>query len=67
MHDKHHMALLLALHLFLFAGCAGLNQYQTDDHQVIAGLDGPVKVVRDEKGMAYIHARAMNDAIHALG
>ena len=57
----------LVLSLFLFLGCAGLNRYQTDGNLVLMGLDAPVKVVRDEKGMAYIHAETMADAMRALG
>jgi penicillin amidase len=53
--------------LFLLAGCAGLNRYQTDGTLVLKGLAAPVKVVRDEKGMAYIHADSLDDAMRALG
>jgi penicillin amidase len=57
----------LMLCLSLFAGCAGLNRYQTDGSLVLTGIDAPVKVVRDEKGMAYIYADTLDDAMHALG
>ncbi|BBO67347.1 penicillin amidase [Desulfosarcina alkanivorans] len=57
----------LMLSLSVFAGCAGLNRYPTGGSLVLAGIDAPVKVVRDDKGMAYIHADTMDDAMRALG
>jgi penicillin amidase len=50
-----------------FAACASLNSYQTSGETRISGLKQPVKVVRDEKGMAYIYARDMDDAVLAQG
>ena len=60
-------ALPLMFSLLLFAGCAGLNRYPTDGTLALTGIDAPVKVVRDEKGMAYLHAETLNDAMRALG
>lgn len=60
-------SLPLVLCLFLFAGCAGFNRYQTDGTLVLKDLDSPVKVIRDEKGMAYIYADSLGDAMRALG
>lgn len=60
-------ALLLICSLLLFAGCAGLNRYPTGGTLVLTGIDAPVTVVRDEKGMAYIHAETLDDAMRALG
>lgn len=57
----------LMLCLFLWTGCAGLNRYQTDGSLVVKGLDASVKVARDEKGMAYIYAETLDDAMRALG
>jgi len=57
----------LLLCLFLLVGCAGRNRYQIDGTLVLNGIDAPVKVVRDEKGMAYIHAETLDDAMRALG
>ena len=48
-------------------GCAFLNEYQESGELTLAGLKAPVKVMRDEKGMAYIHARNMDDALMAHG
>jgi len=53
--------------MLLLAGCAGLNRYPVDGSLVLDGLDEQVNVVRDEKGMAYIHAATMDDAMLALG
>lgn len=48
-------------------GCAGLNDYQVSGQMKLAGLTASVTVRRDEKGMAYIHARNMDDAVMAHG
>jgi penicillin G amidase len=61
--------LFLAL-MFLFAGisaCSFLNSFQTEGTLVLPGLKAPVTVLRDEKGMAYIYAQDMHDAIMAQG
>lgn len=52
--------------LFLIAGCA-VNRYPTGGSLVLENLAAPVKVTRDEKGMAYIHADSLDDAMRALG
>jgi len=44
-----------------------LNRYQTEGTIVLPGLSRPVTVTRDEKGMAYIHAQTLPDAIMAQG
>lgn len=49
------------------AGCAFLNRYQKEGDLSIPGLVQPVTVIRDEKGMAYIHARNVDDVILAHG
>ena len=64
---KYQFVLLLILSLFLFSGCAGLNRYRTDGNLILKLLDAPVKVVQDEKGMAYVYADSLDDAMRALG
>lgn len=44
-----------------------LNGYQINGDIALAGLQAPVRVVRDAKGMAYIHAENLSDARHAQG
>jgi len=44
-----------------------LNRYQSEGTIVLPGLSQPVTVMRDEKGMAYIYARTLHDAIMAQG
>jgi penicillin amidase len=58
--------LLIFVSIILFA-CSILNSYQASGTLVLPGLKGPVMVLRDEKGMAYIYARDMDDAIMAQG
>jgi penicillin G amidase len=61
--------LFLAL-MFLVAGisaCSFLNSFQTGGTLVLPGLKAPVKVHRDEKGMAYVYAQDMYDAVMAQG
>jgi penicillin G amidase len=64
---RHIICYALLCCLFLMAGCAGLNRYPTGGSHVLENLAAPVKVVRDEKGMAYIHADSLDDAMRALG
>lgn len=44
-----------------------INDYQIDGEITFPSLDKPVEVIRDEKGMAYIHAENLTDAIKAQG
>lgn len=48
-------------------GCSRLNSFQKDGELELSGLKAPVKVLRDEKGMAYIYAQNREDAIMAHG
>lgn len=48
-------------------GCATMNNYQISGDLHLGGLKEPVKVIRDEKGMAYIHAGSLDDVIKAQG
>lgn len=43
------------------------NNYQTDGSLRLQGLKEQVKVVRDEKGMPYIHAKNIEDLLMAQG
>ncbi|MBW2192644.1 MAG: penicillin acylase family protein, partial [Deltaproteobacteria bacterium] len=43
------------------------NRYQRDGEIELTGLYAPVKVVRDEKGMAYIYAKNLYDALRTQG
>ena len=47
-------------------GCA-LNTYRDHGILPLSGLQAPVQVLRDEKGMAYIHAGSLDDALLAQG
>lgn len=49
------------------AGCSFLNKYQSKGSLSLSGLKEPVTVLRDEKGMAYIHAQDIYDATLAQG
>ncbi len=51
----------------LLWGCSFLNDYQASGELNLKGLKAPVKVMRDEKGMAYIYARSADDAYMAHG
>ncbi|MBW2558920.1 MAG: penicillin acylase family protein, partial [Deltaproteobacteria bacterium] len=48
-------------------GPSTLNKFTKDGNLTIAGLTAPVTVHRDEKGMAYIYARNMDDLSVAQG
>ncbi|HTY26264.1 MAG TPA: penicillin acylase family protein [Desulfomonilaceae bacterium] len=44
-----------------------LNDFQREGTIILPGLSRPVTVVRDEKGMAYVHAETLPDAMMAKG
>ena len=44
-----------------------LNRYQAEGTIVLPGLSASVTVMRDEKGMAYLYAQTLPDAIMAQG
>lgn len=48
-------------------GPSPINDYPTDDTIAIERMKAPVRVYRDEKGMAYIHAENKADLILAQG
>ena len=60
------VVLLVVTCTFLW-GCSFLNDYQDSGELNLTGLNAPVKVLRDEKGMAYIYAQNRDDAMMAHG
>jgi penicillin G amidase len=48
-------------------GCSYLNRFQEDGEITLPGLKDKVTVLRDEKGMAYIYAQNLDDALLAQG
>jgi len=58
---------LLIISCIFFWGCSFLNDYQDSGELELAGLKSPVKVMRDEKGMAYIYAQNTDDAMMTQG
>ena len=48
-------------------GSSPLNKYTKNGDLTLSGLSAPVKVKRDEKGMAYIYAQNMEDLFLAQG
>jgi penicillin G amidase len=48
-------------------GCASFNSYQEEGVLSMTGLQQPVKVIRDEKGMPYIYADNLSDAFQTMG
>ena len=57
----------LVLAVMFICSCSGLNRYQKQGDLRLTGLEEPVTVMRDEKGMAYIYANNLKDAIMAQG
>jgi penicillin amidase len=53
--------------VMIFSGCAWLNNFQKEGEIRLEGLQKPVKIMRDEHGMAYIYADAIEDAVMAHG
>jgi penicillin G amidase len=58
---------LLLAGIIVFFPYSSLNDFQKDGTLKLAGLNAPVEVVRDEKGMAYVYAKSQDDAIMAQG
>jgi len=53
--------------LAVVLGLPRINDFQRGGRLVLKGLEAEVKVVRDEKGMAYIHAESQDDLVRAQG
>ena len=65
--ERHRERKYVILVVLFICSCSGLNSYQKQGDLRLAGLSAPVTVMRDEKGMAYIYARNLDDAIMAQG
>jgi penicillin amidase len=59
--------LLLIIVSIHFTNCSFLNRYQKEGTLNLSGLKEPVTVLRDKKGMAYIYAQNIDDALMAQG
>ncbi|MBA4394029.1 MAG: penicillin acylase family protein [Desulfobacca sp.] len=59
--------LLLFLLPVSLGACSTLNHFQREGEISLQSLEDKVTVQRDEKGMAYIYARNMDDAFFAQG
>jgi len=44
-----------------------VDRYQRDGTVRLAGLSAPVRVIRDEQGIPYLHAESLDDVIRAQG
>ncbi len=58
------MGMVLAV---LLCGCSFLNDYKDDGRLSLDGLENPVTVLRDKRGMAYIKASSRDDALMGQG
>ena len=64
---RAHLLFALVFLFICLSGCFLLNRYEKEGTLVLKGLKAPVTVLRDEKGMAYIYADNVHDAIMAQG
>ena len=64
---KINFILSLSLIIICLTNCSFLNKYQKAKTLNFSGLENTVKILRDEKGMAYIYAKNHYDAIMAQG
>lgn len=64
---KWVFSVLIILGIIAFFMLPRLNNYQIDGETYLAGIKKPVKVIRDEKGMAYIFGKDLYDVIKAQG
>ena len=60
-------ALLIFLPCFFAAGCAHLNDFQTQGSLGLKGLSAPVAVKRDDLGIPHIYAQNKEDLFFAQG
>ena len=60
-------AIIILLAVAVFFPYPSLNDYKKKGHLDLPGLMDPVNVLRDEKGMAYIYAKNLPDALMAQG
>ncbi|MCG8551092.1 MAG: penicillin acylase family protein [Desulfobacterales bacterium] len=60
-------ALLVVCCVVLFLFLPQLNDYQDKGQLHLAGLNSPVTVIRDDSGIAYIHAENIGDLFFAQG
>jgi len=64
--SKTSLSVLLIFTIVISSACSSLNSYQAEGTLALHGLKEPVKVLRDEKGMAYIYAHNMEDESELL-
>ena len=64
---RHRISLGLFIFILLIPSYSCINNYKSEGSLILSGLEEPVIVLRDEKGMAYIQAQGMLDAIMAQG
>jgi len=65
--SKKWLLFLLIIISIHFSNCSFLNNYQKEGTLNLSGLKEPVTVLRDKKGMAYIYAQNIDDALMAQG
>lgn len=61
------LAVAFILIVAVIAAVGTLNHYQGDGKTRLQGPRERIKLTRDEKGMAYVHARSLEDALFAQG
>lgn len=64
---KALLLLLIVIIIVAIICIPRMNRFQRDGEITLSGLSAPVKVLRDEKGMAYIYAENLSDAVKAQG
>ncbi len=61
------VAIILVFVIILSVFFTRINRIQTSGDTLLPGLSSPVKISRDEKGMAFIYAENLSDAFTAQG
>jgi penicillin amidase len=64
---KGIVLIVIVLVLVAIVSIPRLNRFQREGELTLKGLSAPVRVLRDEKGMAYIYADNLIDALRAQG
>ena len=67
MKTKLGIVIAVLLVVIVVGGWLFSNRSQSEGELSLAGLTGKVTVFRDEKGMAYLYAQTLDDALLAQG
>jgi penicillin amidase len=66
-HVTRVLVVLIMVVVSALSGCASLNDYHHEGELALSGLTKPIRVLRNENGMAYTYADDLKDAFMVMG